>query len=691
LTWQVNTDSSIVGTRVWVGEDPGNLEKNAFVPAPGSEYVVMDLLNGTTYHFALEAEDRQGRRSVRTATVSATPESAVVPPAEPEGFLATAGDAKVTLLWGFADGENPKGIHFYWGTDPEELTESRFVAAPETRLEVIGLTNGLNYGFAAEVEDESGVRSGRTLVQFAQPFEPDIEAPTIVATSPMDGATAVDPQSLLSITFSESMDLSTVTVELSPARVLRTFHWNEDGSELVSGPEVPWVEGENYEAKVTGTDSSGNPISGVDVFTFSVCYNQLAPEITGASPDPGLLNVSTNTRVSVTFSEPMEPISTNRALRIDPGVPLSYSHDARQQTFTWIPQSALDPGTQYTVTVGSTALNLRGEMLGADYIFDFNTATGPDETAPTVVSYLPENDAIGQERRFEIAIAFSEPMDHAWTQAALVFPSHPTLQGSYAWNGQGTVLRFAPDEISEHGEVIQWQLLGEAKDLAGNDLGTDLIASFQVLRLVTDTIYSTPSIDGTVAIFDEPGPWGTHWIDTDDPAMSVGSINYTNFGPSIQRAFYSFDLSSLPEDLTRIHHAEIKHVESSRYGDCLQIGNRYLESVPIGPALTVDDFDVPTIVVNICDEEGTCEDRPYVTIAPCHDYWYWSGLLWTSWVTPAVQNDWDDRLARMYLSQWRLRITEESTDSFKSRTYLASHWNVEPERRPRLIVSYEIP
>ncbi len=612
-------------------------------------------------------------------------------PTEPQGFLALAGDARVTILWGFAADESPKGIHLYWGTDPENLTESRFVAAPETQLEVTGLTNGHNYGFAAEVEDESGERSGRTLVQFAQPFAPDIEAPTIMATSPLDGATAVDSQSLLSVTFSEPMDLASVSVELTPPRVLRTFHWNEEGSELVSGPEVPWVEGESYVAKVTGTDASGNPLSGVDVFTFTVGYNQLAPDITGSSPDPGLLNAPTNTRISVTFSEPMEPISTSRALSIDIDVPLSYSHDARQQTFTWLPLDGLAPGTHYTVTVDTTARNMHGEMLGADYIFDFTTATGPDETAPTVLSFLPEDDAIGQEHHFEIAIAFSEPMDHSWTQAALSFPSHPALQGSYAWNTQGTVLRFTPDELPEHGEVIRWQLLGEAKDLAGNDLGTDLIASFQLIRLVTATIYSTPDIDGTVAIFDEPGQWGSHYVSTDKPVMPVGSINYTNFGPAIQRAFYSFDLSSLPADLTRIHHATILHYEAGHRGDCLEIGNRYLESVPIGPELTVDDFDVPVIVVNICDEEGTCENRPFVTTAPCLDSWYSGTIQWTSWVTPAIQNDWDDRLARMYLSQWRMRIAVESTDSFKHRAYLSSHWQVASAFRPRLLVSYEIP
>jgi len=612
-------------------------------------------------------------------------------PAELKSFLVLAGDTKATLLWEFASGESPRGVQIFRGTNPEELTETQFVPSGQTELEVTGLTNGQNYGFAAEVESESGARSGRTVVQFAQPYEPDIEAPTIVATSPVDGATGMDTQSLLSVTFSEPMDLSSIGIELTPARVLRQFQWSEDGSELVTGPETPWKEGQSYEAKVTGTDASGNPISGVDVFTFTVGYKQLAPQISGTSPVPGLVNVPTDTRITVTFSEPMEPISTNRALSTSPDVPMSYGHDARQRTFTWTPQAALDPDTTYTVTVGASAQNMRGEMLGQDMVFDFTTIGGPDDTPPSISSFLPEDDAVGQERHFEIAIAFSEPMDQAWTQAALVFPSHPGLEGTFTWSNQGTVLRFVPDEDPEYGDLVQWQLFGQAKDLAGNEIGTDLAASFRVLRLVTETIYSQPSIDGTVAIFDEPGTWGTHWIDTDNSAMSVGSINYTNFGPSIQRAFYSFDLSVLPETLTRIHNAVIKHVETGRYPDCLQIGNRYLESVPIGPELTLDDFDVPTIIVNVCDPEGVCEDKPFVTTAPCIQDWYWPMILWTSWVTPAVQNDWNDRLARMHLSQWRMRIAVEATEVFRRRTYLANHWRVEPDLRPRMIVDYLIP
>lgn len=694
LNWQADPEGIRTGVYVWQGEQSDNLAERDFISAPATEYLVTGLVNDVTYHFALEAADSRGARSKRSATVAATPLADIppVPPKMTDTFLALPGDGQVVLSWTFALTRSvaPKGIHLFWGTDPGDLDQTVFVDYPGTAYTVGGLDNGQDYGFAAEVEDQDGVRSERTEVQVVRPFEYDTTGPTILATSPADGATGVDPEALLSVTFSESMKPSSVEIIPDPGRALRTFQWNADGSELVTGPQLTWQEGETYWVKVTGTDRWGNPIEGVDVFSFTVGYESLTPGVTGFSPDDGLGQVPTNSRISVTFGEAMQPISTQRALSVDPDVPLSYEVDERQQTFTWTPQTPLQPDTTYTVTVAPSALSLRGQALASGLSFQFHTGSGPDEIPPSVVSWLPEDGAIGVDRHFEIAIAFSEPMDHAWTQAALVFLTHPGMQGTYTWNTQGTVMRFQPAEDPEHGEVVRWKLLNQAKDLAGNPLGQELISEFQIIRSLEATIVGNGYLDGEVALLSDGGQYGDHWIDTDSRHVAIGNMNYTYLGPAIQRGFYTFELDALPPNLTRITYAEMHFVQQGMWGSCSEIGNFFLESVPYGPALTLDDFDVPVLDVEVCDEQDQCVVQPYIIEGECPQYS--THLLWYAGVTSAIRNDWDDRLARMGLSQWRLRIENELTGATGQTMYfLAADWANSYSQWPRLIVRYEIP
>ncbi len=167
LTWNANAEADLAHYNVYQGTASGTLSKVAEIPAGTETYTVAGLSNGTTYYFAIDAENAAGRRSPRTAEVSATPNA---PPATPENLIAMAGDEEVTLSWDANSESDLAGYNVYWGTSSGALNEMQFVAAPSTTATITGLSNGTNYLFAISAENTSGIESPRSSEVSAQPL-----------------------------------------------------------------------------------------------------------------------------------------------------------------------------------------------------------------------------------------------------------------------------------------------------------------------------------------------------------------------------------------------------------------------------------------------------------------------------------------------------------------------------------------
>jgi len=78
LNWNANGESDLAKYNVYQGTVSGSLGKVGEVTTGSESFTTGGLANGTTYFFAIDAEDSEGNRSSRTAEVSATP-SATAP------------------------------------------------------------------------------------------------------------------------------------------------------------------------------------------------------------------------------------------------------------------------------------------------------------------------------------------------------------------------------------------------------------------------------------------------------------------------------------------------------------------------------------------------------------------------------------------------------------------------------------
>ncbi len=73
LTWDASSETDIKGYNVYWGNVSGDLSETVFVAAPSTGTTVVGLDNGTTYYFAVSAEDWSGNESPRSSEVGMAP------------------------------------------------------------------------------------------------------------------------------------------------------------------------------------------------------------------------------------------------------------------------------------------------------------------------------------------------------------------------------------------------------------------------------------------------------------------------------------------------------------------------------------------------------------------------------------------------------------------------------------------
>jgi Bacterial Ig-like domain len=209
----------------------------------------------------------------------------------------------------------------------------------------------------------------------------------------------------------------------------------------------------------------------------------IAPTVTYVTPSNNAASVGTNSRLTVTFSEPMSEASLAAAIALadaqtDAPVALgSVAYDAANRIATVTPQQPLAPSRAYRASVSAAARDSNGNAMAGGYAWTFGTAAGADTTPPTVNSHSPADGATGVVLNTRMALSFSEPMDVASVEAAFVLMRGPAeVRGRLAYVGQAAV--FTPDEPLAPQTTYVATLRRAATDLAGNALAADYAWAF---------------------------------------------------------------------------------------------------------------------------------------------------------------------------------------------------------------------
>jgi len=204
--------------------------------------------------------------------------------------------------------------------------------------------------------------------------------PTVIATIPLNGATNVPLNQVVTATFSTAMDAATI----------------DSATFTVAGPGATPIAGQVVYASVGDTatftptanlpastlltatittgaeDLAGNALAANYVWTFTTgtAADTTAPEVVSTTPVNAATNVALNQAVSATFSEAMNPLTITTATfeLTGPGstaVTGTVSYDPIDFIATLTPSASLTANTIYTATVTTGATDLAGNPLGS--------------------------------------------------------------------------------------------------------------------------------------------------------------------------------------------------------------------------------------------------------------------------------------------------------------------------------------
>src|SRR6202046_4985653 len=230
--------------------------------------------------------------------------------------------------------------------------------------------------------------------------------PTVTATTPANGATGVPITQVITASFNEAMNATTINTS--------TFTVAGPGGPLVGGPApVPGTtasftptaalaQSTQYTATITtgAKNPRGNSLASDFVWMFTT---GTIPTVISTNPLNGAINVAISKKITATFSQAMNPTTVMAAGTFTvavagvggAAVPGAVTYVAATNTATFAPTANLLPSTQYTGTSSTWAPRATGNALAANFVWSFTTGTTADATPPTVIATIPASGAMG--------------------------------------------------------------------------------------------------------------------------------------------------------------------------------------------------------------------------------------------------------------------------------------------------------
>lgn len=348
------------------------------------------------------------------------------------------------------------------------------------------------------VKDENGSSMNTYKWSFTTGSASTVTYPTVISTSPVGNATDVNTDAVITATFSEIMNASTITES--------TFLVN-DGSVNIPGtvaytsttakftPSSALDKGKNYTATVTTgvKDLDGSSLQADHVWSFSTVSGPAPtpPTVDSSVPASSATDVGTDTDIKAVFSEPVDPLTVTAATFLvnDGSVDIAGSVTYTDSTATFTPSSVLERGKTYKVTVTTGVKDLEGTPMTTDYTWSF-------ETIPVsgffVESTTPDDNATDTDLNADIVVSFSKDVDPSSINEN-TFYVVPAPGGTLS--SSGATATFSPGSALESDKTYTATVTTGAKDLDGNYLQTDHTWSFTTRGGV---VSPNPFVDSTV-------------------------------------------------------------------------------------------------------------------------------------------------------------------------------------------------
>ncbi len=347
------------------------------------------------------------------------------------------------------------------------VNENYFTSAATTRGPLTALQQGTDgnngiYRYGSTGFPADTYRSSNYWVDVAfvpATGTPDSTSPTVTGVQPADNATGIAVGSDVRATFSEAVQSDTVNMTVTPeggSPISGTRTYNETNRTVTFVPASPMANATKYTATVSDAkDTAGNtmvPVTWVFTTAGAPPADTTPPTVTARTPAVGATGVATNTTVTVTFSEALQPDTAVLALTGPGGAAVAGtpSYNATSRTLTLTPSAALAASTSYTVTV-SGAKDTAGNTMNP-VTWTFTTAAPSSSgcpctiwatTATPAVVADPDTDAVEVGVKFRTTqagsitgIRFYKGAGNTGTHVGSLWSSSGTKLGSVTFTGE---------------------------------------------------------------------------------------------------------------------------------------------------------------------------------------------------------------------------------------------------------------
>jgi len=253
---------------------------------------------------------------------------------------------------------------------------------------------------------------------------------------------------------------------------------------------------------------------------------------TNILPKADSTDANVDAAIVASFNQPVVPLGADSsslpsAFNILPSVS-GRGEWINTSTYIFYPESSMQGGTEYTVSVNPDLKTVTGVGLdgGAQNAWRFVTAR------PRVVELGPFTDG-SVALDAEIKLTFNQPMNEESVQSNFLFSgTDGPVNGTFTWNDRATEISFKPDSLLARNVGYLLNLNADAQSRGGVTLGEDYGAvlntfpNFTVARTYTThgvtTVYFTspipegkydnfvtvtPAVDD-LSVVDYQGEWG---------------------------------------------------------------------------------------------------------------------------------------------------------------------------------------
>lgn len=322
--------------------------------------------------------------------------------------------------------------------------------------------------------------------------------PLVVATNPVDGATGILRNVVITATFNEEMNPSTITA--TTFTVVGASSVN--GTITYSGNTATFTPTSSLDANTTFIcklstlikDLNGNALQTDYVWTFSTGLN-LLPVVTSTSPINNATGVALNKIVTANFNMIMDPLTVNATtFTLKKGTTTilgTVTYIGTRATFT--PTVSLSASTLYTATITNGVKNTLGTPIVNNYVWTFTTGILLE---PKVILTDPFNNATGVSLNKIVTATFSTAMDplRINTSSFTIKRGTTVIDGDVSY--AGTVATFVPTTAFAANTIYTATITTDAKNLVGTALADNYVWTFRTTTIPHAPILGSASIFG---------------------------------------------------------------------------------------------------------------------------------------------------------------------------------------------------